>query len=64
MAKTALVTGVSRGIGLELAVRLNLEGYKVYGTTRSRITSPQTLNIVKNIHLIDGKHLQCMMTYF
>ena len=34
MSKIVLVTGASRGIGLEAAKRFSKEGYKVIGTSR------------------------------
>jgi hypothetical protein len=41
-AKTAIVTGASSGIGLELAKKLSLNGYRVVANSR-RITSARTL---------------------
>lgn len=35
MQKVAIITGASKGIGLEIATQLQLDGYLVYGTSRN-----------------------------
>jgi len=52
-AKTAIVTGASSGVGLELAKRLSLNGYRVVANSR-RITSSRTLAETEHIKLVDG----------
>ena len=52
-AKTAIVTGASSGIGLELAKKLSLNGYRVVANSR-RITSARTLAETEHIKLVDG----------
>jgi NAD(P)-dependent dehydrogenase (short-subunit alcohol dehydrogenase family) len=52
-AKTAIITGASRGIGLELAKKLSLNGYRVVANSR-RITSARTLVETEHIKLVDG----------
>jgi NAD(P)-dependent dehydrogenase (short-subunit alcohol dehydrogenase family) len=52
-AKTAIVTGASSGIGLELAKKLSLNGYRVVVNSR-RITSARTLAETEHIKLVDG----------
>jgi NAD(P)-dependent dehydrogenase (short-subunit alcohol dehydrogenase family) len=52
-AKTAIVTGASSGIGLELAKKLSLNGYRVVANSR-RITSARTLTETEHIKLVDG----------
>src|SRR5580692_3603033 len=52
-AKTAIVTGASSGIGLELAKKLSLNGYRVVANSR-RITSARTLVETEHIKLVDG----------
>ena len=52
-AKTAIVTGASSGIGLELAKKLTLNGYRVVANSR-RITSARTLAETEHIKLVDG----------
>jgi NAD(P)-dependent dehydrogenase (short-subunit alcohol dehydrogenase family) len=51
--KTAIVTGASSGIGLELAKKLSLNGYRVVANSR-RITSARTLAETEHIKLVDG----------
>jgi len=51
--KTAIVTGASSGIGLELAKKLSLNGYRVVGNSR-RITSARTLTETEHIKRVDG----------
>lgn len=53
MRGIAVVTGVSRGIGCELALRLNGLGYHVYGTTRSPVSADSGL-IKDGITIIDN----------
>src|SRR5258708_16904492 len=52
-AKTAIVTGASSGIGLELAKKLSLNGYRVVANSR-RVTSARTLAETEHIKLVDG----------
>ena len=52
-AKTAIVTGASSGIGLELAKKLSLNGYRVVANSR-RITSARTLAETEHLKLVDG----------
>jgi len=51
-AKTAIVTGASSGIGLELAKKLSLNGYRVVANSR-RITAARTAE-TDHIKLVDG----------
>src|SRR5258708_34300525 len=52
-AKTAIVTGASSGIGLELAKKLSLNGYRVVANSRN-ITSANTLDGTGDLKLVDG----------
>src|SRR5260370_3867674 len=52
-AKTAIVTGASSGIGLELAKKLSLNGYRVVANSR-RITSARTLAETEHLKLVAG----------
>jgi len=51
-AQTAIVTGASSGIGLELAKKLSLNGYRVVANSR-RITAARTAE-TDHIKLVDG----------
>ena len=53
MPRAAIVTGASRGIGLEITRRLLDEGYFVVASSR-QITSPGSLNSTPQLQLIDG----------
>ena len=52
-AKTAIVTDASSGIGLALAKKLSLDGYRVVANPR-RIASARTLAETEHIKLVDG----------
>src|SRR5258708_36142314 len=52
-AKTAIVTGASSGIGLELAKKLSLNGYRERANSRN-ITSANTLDGTGDLKLVDG----------
>jgi NAD(P)-dependent dehydrogenase (short-subunit alcohol dehydrogenase family) len=52
-AQVAIVTGASRGIGLELAKRLSVRGYRVVANSR-KITSAGTLQSTDGLKLVDG----------
>ena len=51
--RTAIVTGASSGIGLELAKKLSLNNYRVVANSR-RITSARRLAETEDIKLVDG----------
>jgi NAD(P)-dependent dehydrogenase (short-subunit alcohol dehydrogenase family) len=51
--KTAIVTGASRGIGLEIARRLLSLGYRVAANSRT-ITVSNTLERTEDLALVDG----------
>ncbi len=46
MTKNILLTGISKGLGLETAHKLLSEGYHIYGISRSK--SPALENLLKN----------------
>src|ERR1700720_2525951 len=51
--KTAIVTGGSSGIGLEMVKRLIEKGYRVVANSRN-ITSAMTLHGTADLKLVDG----------
>jgi NAD(P)-dependent dehydrogenase (short-subunit alcohol dehydrogenase family) len=52
-SKVAIVTGASRGIGLELTRKLQANGYFVVANSR-RLTSAKTLSESSDLSLVDG----------
>lgn len=52
-SKVAIITGASRGIGLELTKRLQADGYCVVANSR-RLTSAMTLSESSHLRLVDG----------
>ena len=50
--KAVFVTGVSRGIGLEIAKTFSKDGYYVYGSSRSDFNLKKVLNTDKAEHFI------------
>ena len=52
-SKVAIVTGASRGIGLELTKKLIASGYRVLANSRN-ISSAMTLQQTRDVKLVDG----------
>jgi len=60
MAKTALVTGSSRGIGLEFCTQLQQRGFDVIATCRTATSALQALGVevIENVEVNDPDSLQ------
>ena len=62
MAKTALVTGSNRGIGLELCTQLKQGGFDVIATCRQSSSALNTLDVevIENVEVSDSKSLAAL----
>jgi len=64
MAKTALVTGSSRGIGLEFCTQLKQRGFDVIATCRTATPALEALGVelIENVEVSDPASLQQLVT--
>jgi len=64
MAKTALVTGSSRGIGLEFCTQLQQRGFDVIATCRSATPELKALGVevIENVEVSDPDSLHQLVT--
>lgn len=62
MAKTALVTGSNRGIGLELCTQLKQRGFDVIATCRQSSSALNALDVevIENVEVSDSKSLAAL----